>query len=113
MTFEESLKYIKEKKYSAYEISKETGLNEASLRKLFASENAKPQRKTRNKIIDFCEIKSKTDGKAMVYSLEEIKKMQDLASDVMKNHTKLLQIENYSLWFEVESQRRAIQILKE
>ena len=112
MTFEESLKYIKENKYSAYEISKETGLNEASLRKLFASENAKPQRKTRNIIINFCEIKSNTDGKAMVLDLEEIKKMEDLASDVIKNHKKLLQTEMYSLWFEVESQKRVIEILK-
>ena len=113
MTFEEAVKYINNNKYSAYEISKETGLNEASLRKLFASENAKPQRKTRNLIIDFCEIKSKTDGKAMIIDLEEMKKMQDLASDVIKNHNKLLQIEVYGLWFEVESQRRAIRILKE
>ena len=75
MTFEESLKYIKENKYSAYEISKETGLNEASLRKLFASENAKPQRKTRNKIIDFCEIKSKTDG---TFTKKELKDIVEL-----------------------------------
>ena len=113
MTFEEAIKYIKNNKYSAYEISKETGLNEASLRKLLASENAKPQRKTRNLIIDFCEIKSKTDGKAMIFDLEEIKRMQELASDIIKNHHKLLQVEIYGLWFEVESQKRAIQILKE
>ncbi len=113
MTFEEAVKYINNNNYSAYEISKETGLNEASLRKLFASENAKPQRKTRNLIIDFCEIKSKTDGKAMIIDLGEMKRMQDLASDVIKNHNKLLQIEVYGLWFEVESQRRAIRILKE
>ena len=113
MTFEESLKYIKENKYSAYEISKETGLNEASLRKLFASENAKPQRKTRNKIIDFCEIKSKTDGKAVLFDLKEIEKMEDLANEVIKNHQKLLQTEIYGLWFEVESQKRVIEILKE
>ena len=113
MTFEESLKYIKENKYSAYEISKETGLNEASLRKLFTSENAKPQRKTRNKIIDFCEIKSKTDGKAVLFDLKEIEKMEDLANEVIKNHQKLLQTEIYGLWFEVESQKRVIEILKE
>ena len=113
MTFIESLEYIKENKFTAYEISKETGLNEASLRKLFASENAKPQRKTRNIIIDFCENKSKTDGKAVIFDSEEIKTMQDLASDVIKNHHKLLQIEVYGLWFEVESQKKAIQILKE
>jgi len=113
MTFIESLKYIKENKFTAYEISKETGLNEASLRKLFASENAKPQRKTRNIIIDFCENKSKADGKAMVFDSEELIVLKDLASDVIKNHHKLLQVEIYGLWFEVESQKRAIQILKE
>lgn len=113
MTFEEAVKYIKNNKYTAYEISKETGLNEASLRKLLASENAKPQRKTRNKIIEFCENKSKTDGKAMFYDPEEVKKMESLANDVIKNHHKLLKTEIYGLWFEVESQKRAIQILKE
>jgi transcriptional regulator with XRE-family HTH domain len=46
-------------------------------------------------------------------SSEDLIILKDLASDVMKNHTKLLQIEVYSLWFEVESQKRAIQILKE
>ena len=44
---------------------------------------------------------------------EEIVVLKNLASDVIKNHNKLLQIEVYGLWFEVESQRRAIQILKE
>lgn len=39
--------------------------------------------------------------------------LDSLASDVIKNHHKLLQIEVYGLWFEVESQKRAIQILKE
>jgi transcriptional regulator with XRE-family HTH domain len=44
---------------------------------------------------------------------EEIVVLRDLASDVIKNHHKLLQVEIYGLWFEVESQKRAIQILKE
>ena len=49
----------------------------------------------------------------MVVDREEIKRMEDLASDVIKNHKKLLQTEMYSLWFEVESQKRVIEILKE
>tara|TARA_R110002096_G_scaffold57083_2_gene145073 strand:+ start:876 stop:1211 length:336 start_codon:yes stop_codon:yes gene_type:complete len=44
---------------------------------------------------------------------EEMVVLKDLASDVIKNHHKLLQIEVYGLWFEVESQKKAIQILKE
>ena len=48
-----------------------------------------------------------------VITSEEIVVLRDLASDVIKNHHKLLQIEVYGLWFEVESQKRAIQILKE
>ena len=49
----------------------------------------------------------------MVLDLEEIKRMEDLASDVIKNHKKLLQTELYSMWFEVECQKRVIEILKE
>jgi len=45
--------------------------------------------------------------------IEELEYLKDLASDVIKNHHKLLQVEIYGLWFEVESQKRAIQILKE
>tara|TARA_R100000541_G_scaffold49227_1_gene56349 strand:- start:206 stop:541 length:336 start_codon:yes stop_codon:yes gene_type:complete len=45
--------------------------------------------------------------------IEELEYLGNLASDVIKNHHKLLQIEVYGLWFEVESQKKAIQILKE
>ena len=46
-------------------------------------------------------------------SSEDLIVLKELASDVIKNHHKLLQIEVYGLWFEVESQKKAIQILKE
>ena len=49
----------------------------------------------------------------VVIKVEEEIILNSLASDVIKNHHKLLQIEVYGLWFEVESQKRAIQILKE
>ena len=45
--------------------------------------------------------------------IKELESLKDLAADVIKNHHKLLQVEIYGLWFEVESQKRAIQILKE
>jgi len=49
----------------------------------------------------------------VVVKIDEELFLERLASDVIKNHHKLLQIEVYGLWFEVESQKKAIQILKE
>ena len=49
----------------------------------------------------------------VVTKVEEELILETLASDVIKNHHNLLQVEIYGLWFEVESQKRAIQILKE
>jgi|TARA_B110000503_G_scaffold90099_1_gene136252 hypothetical protein len=49
----------------------------------------------------------------VITKVEEILVLEDLASEVLKNHHKLLQVEIYGLWFEVESQKRVIEILKE
>jgi len=49
----------------------------------------------------------------VVVKIDEELFLERLASDLIKNHHKLLQIEVYGLWFEVESQKKAIQILKE
>jgi len=49
----------------------------------------------------------------VITKVEEILLLEDLASDVIKNHKKLLQTELYSMWFEVECQKRVIEILKE
>jgi DNA-binding transcriptional regulator YiaG len=53
MNYEESIKYLRRKSHSAYEIHKATGLNEASLRKVLKGEVAKPQRKTKEALIDY------------------------------------------------------------
>jgi len=113
MTFEDSIIYIKDKGFSAYEIHNKTGLNEAGVRKILSNKVANPQRKTKEIIIEFATKAMENDTSDVTLGAEERIKMQDLASDVIKNHNKLLQIEVYGLWFEVESQRRAIQILKE
>ena len=113
MTFEDSIIYIKNKGFSAYEIHKTTGLNEAGVRKILSNKVANPQRKTKEIIIDFATKAMENDTNNITLGAEERIKIQDLASDVIKNHHKLLQVEIYGLWFEVESQKRAIQILKE
>ena len=113
MTFEDSIIYIKDKGFSAYEIYKNTDLTEAGVRKVLSNKVANPQRKTKEIIIEFATNAKQNDTNDITLGAEERIKMQDLASDVIKNHNKLLQIEVYGLWFEVESQKRAIQILKE
>lgn len=113
MTFEDSIIYLKNKGFSAYEIHNNTDLTEAGVRKILSNKVANPQRKTKEIIIDFATKAKQNDTNCMALGAEERIKMQDLASDVIKNHHKLLQIEVYGLWFEVESQRKAIQILKE
>ena len=113
MTFEDSLNYIIEKGISAYEIYKNTDLTEAGVRKVLSKKVANPQRKTREIIIEFANKIKQNDTKTLTLSVDELKKMEDLASDVIKNHKKLLQTELYSMWFEVECQKRVIEILKE
>ena len=113
MTFEDSIIYLKDKGFSAYEIYKNTDLTEAGVRKVLSNKVANPQRKTKEIIIEFATNAKQNDTNDITLGAEERIKMQDLASDVIKNHNKLLQIEVYGLWFEVESQKRAIQILKE
>ena len=83
------------------------------MRKVLSKKVLNPQRKTREIIIEFANKIKQNDTKTLTLSVDELKKMEDLASDVIKNHKKLLQIELYSLWFEVESQKRVIEILKE
>ena len=113
MNFEQSLEYILLNNVTSYEIHKATGLSEAGIRKLMRNEVLKPQRKTRDIIIEFVKNIRVINTKDVLFNQEDDRMLRDLASDVIKNHNKLLQIEVYGLWFEVESQRRAIQILKE
>ena len=113
MNFEQSLEYILLNNITSYEIHKATGLSEAGIRKLMRNEVSKPQRKTRDVIIEFVKNIRVINTKDVVFNQEDDRLLRDLASDVIKNHHKLLQVEIYGLWFEVESQKRAIQILKE
>tara|TARA_R110000823_G_scaffold314960_1_gene445143 strand:+ start:111 stop:452 length:342 start_codon:yes stop_codon:yes gene_type:complete len=113
MNFEQSLEYILLNNVTSYEIHKATGLSEAGIRKLMRNEVLKPQRKTRDIIIEFVKNIRVINTKDVLFNQEDDRMLRDLASDVIKNHNKLLQIEVYGLWFEVESQRRAIEILKE
>ena len=113
MNFEQSLEYILLNNVTSYEIHKATGLSEAGIRKLMRNEVLKPQRKTRDIIIEFVKNIRVINTKDVLFNQEDDRMLRDLASDVIKNHNKLLQIEVYGLWFEVESQKRAIQILKE
>ena len=57
--------------------------------------------------------KEKVNGKEVLTSLEDTLVLEDLANEVIKNHVKMLQTELYSMWFEVECQKRVIEILKE
>ena len=113
MNFEQSLEYILLNNITSYEIHKATGLSEAGIRKLMRNEVSKPQRKTRDIIIEFVKNIRVINTKDVLFSPEDDRMLRDLASDVIKNHKKLLQTEMYSLWFEVECQKRVIEILKE
>tara|TARA_R110000803_G_scaffold11138_1_gene33598 strand:+ start:162 stop:503 length:342 start_codon:yes stop_codon:yes gene_type:complete len=113
MNFEQSLEYILLNNITSYEIHKATGLSEAGIRKLMRNEVSKPQRKTRDIIIEFVKNIRVINTKDVLFSPEDDRMLRDLASDVIKNHKKLLQTELYSMWFEVECQKRVIEILKE
>ena len=53
MNYEESIKYLRRKSHSAYEIHKATGLTEAGIRKVLNNKVVNPQRKTKEAIIDY------------------------------------------------------------
>ena len=53
MNYEESIKYLRENSHSSYEIHKATGLSEAGLRKVLKGKITKPQRKTKELLIDY------------------------------------------------------------
>ena len=95
MNFEQSLEYILLNNITSYEIHKATGLSEAGIRKLMRNEVSKPQRKTRDVIIEFVKNIRVINTKDVLFSQEDDRALRDLASDVIKN------------------QKRAIQILKE
>tara|TARA_R100000541_G_scaffold6075_1_gene13462 strand:+ start:6315 stop:6656 length:342 start_codon:yes stop_codon:yes gene_type:complete len=66
-----------------------------------------------NSVIKEFKNKKGISEKEIITKVEDIIILEELAKEVIKNHVKLLQVEVYGLWFEVESQKRAIQILKE
>jgi len=53
MEFKNAISIIKEQGYKAYEIHKQTGLNESGIRRVLNNEIDNPQRKTRKGIIQF------------------------------------------------------------
>jgi|TARA_B110000902_G_scaffold68484_1_gene81216 DNA-binding transcriptional regulator YiaG len=53
MNYEESIKYLRRKSHSAYEIHKATGLTEAGIRKVLNNKVVNPQRKTKEALIDY------------------------------------------------------------
>tara|TARA_R110001592_G_scaffold60027_1_gene182492 strand:+ start:5850 stop:6191 length:342 start_codon:yes stop_codon:yes gene_type:complete len=66
-----------------------------------------------NAVIEEFKNKQGISEKEIITKEEDIIVLEELASEVIQNHHKLLQLEVYGLWFEVESQKRVIQILKE
>ena len=66
-----------------------------------------------NSVIKEFKNKQGISEKEIITKEEDIIILEELAAGVIKNHHKLLKLEVYGLWFEVESQKRAIQILKE
>ena len=187
MNYEESIKYLRRESHSAYEICKATGLNEAGLRKVLKGEIIKPQRKTKETIIDYVnqldglsdinesdfntldvkkmnmdiiakqrkilglswdylaeglpiagnslrtafkrqavgevylnhvmsvieDYRKKQGNIDLVYSkFEEGIVLESYASDVMKNHEKLLLSQNYKNWFELQVYKKAFELTK-
>jgi hypothetical protein len=184
MNYEESIEYLKRKSYSAYEICKSTGLTEAGLRKLLKGEIIKPQRKTKEAIIDYVnQLGELSDINESDFNTLDVKKMnmdiiaqqrkilglswdylaeglpiagnslrtafnrravgevylkhvtcviddykkkqvstdiakfgedivlESYASDVMKNHEKLLLSQNYKNWFELQVYKKALEVV--
>ena len=64
-------------------------------------------------VIEDFKNKQGISEKEIITKEEDIIVLEELSKGIIKNHHKLLQLEVYGLWFEVESQKRAIQILKE
>ena len=68
-----------------------------------------------NHVKDVIETSKSAQGNAqeVLTKVEESFILEGLADDVIKNHDKMLQTERYSNWFEVQCQKRVIEILKE
>jgi predicted transcriptional regulator len=68
-----------------------------------------------NHVKDIIETYKKEKGNVqeVLSSMEDTLVLEGLADDVIKNHEKMLQTERYSNWFEVQCQKRVIEILKE
>jgi len=126
MNYEESIKYIKRNSYTAYEIHKATGLNEAGLRKVLRGQVSKPQRKTKDAIINF--VKQSRDSNIITdeITLNQINLDQhDLLEDIVRrgvitdrlieiiinNHETMLKSNNYKNWFEAQSFKKALEVM--
>tara|TARA_B110000093_G_scaffold14905_1_gene13828 strand:+ start:684 stop:1022 length:339 start_codon:yes stop_codon:yes gene_type:complete len=68
-----------------------------------------------NHVKDIIETYKKEKGNVqeVLSSMEDTLVLEGLSDDVIKNHEKMLQTERYSNWFEVQCQKRVIEILKE
>jgi|TARA_B110000027_G_scaffold104041_1_gene110270 hypothetical protein len=106
MNYEESIKYIKNNSYSAYEIHKATGLNEASLRKILRGEVKKSQRRTKDTIIAYVDELINSNGLPRFVDLEE------LIPRIIENHDSLLLNQNYATWFELQVYKKAFELTK-
>lgn len=105
MNYEESIKYIKRNSHSAYEIHKATGITEAGIRKVLNGLVAKPQRKTKEAIIDYVDEFINSNGLPRFVDLEE------LIPRIIENHDSLLLNQNYATWFELQVYKKALQMM--
>jgi hypothetical protein len=129
MNYEESIKYLKRKSHSAYEIHKATGLNESGLRKLLKG-NTKPQRRTKEVLIEYTQniLESESDANFITdeFTLHQINLDQhDLLEDIIRrgvitdrlteiiidNQEKLLLNSNYRNWFELQVYKKALEVM--
>ena len=130
MNYEESIKYLRRKSHTAYEIHKATGLNEPGLRRVLKGKVAKPQRKTKEALIEYTQniLESESGSSSITgeLTLNQINLDQhDLLEDIIRrglitdrlteiiidNHEKLLLNSNYKNWFEAQAYKKALEVM--
>lgn len=88
MDFKKALKLIEKQGFTAYEIHKATGLNEAGVRRVLNNEVENPQRKTRETLIKFAlDYTSTIQNNTKSYANEKEKKVPYYDIDVTSNIT--------------------------
>jgi transcriptional regulator with XRE-family HTH domain len=106
---------LNENGLTPYQFSKKTNVSQSTIGRII-NKDSKPQQKNLKIICDFFNVSEQwllTGVELKENDISENEKLRKLSHQVIKNHKNLLDIEVYNLWFENESLKKAIKILKE